>query len=488
MAATNPPCPQGSGQSNQGESAVSAGQPVQPPLEFIPVHYRPWVVRSSYALLPLVLRLRLQPWLPAGIGPVTCSNPEVLADYFHRFQAGELRLLMAFRHSQVDDPLCLSYLFSRLIPTAARRHGISLKPPIHSFFMYDRGMPLWAGRWLGWFFSSMGGIPVRRGRRLDLKALKAVRHYLVNGPFPVTIAPEGATNGHGEVISPLEPGTAQVAFWAVEDLHQAQRPQQVLVVPVGLQYFYPRPDWAALDRLLGRLEQDCGLEVPPWENPGQRSPQAYGHRLLTLGHHLLTQMEGFYQRLYGPLPATTDQGRDRLQTLLHKALVVGEAYFKLPSTGSLETRCRRLEEAGWTHIYREDLAAGPHQGCPFNQGLANWMATAAALQVRPMRLVESFVAVRDSYVQGQPSFERLAETSLILFDLVERVKGTRVPRRPQLGRRQAVISLADPINVSQRWSTYQPSRQAAKAAVDQLTQDLQAALEGLILPTGTPPR
>jgi hypothetical protein len=349
--------------------------------------------------------------------------------------------------------------------------------------MYDRGMPLWAGRWLGWFFASMGGIPVRRGRRLDLKALKAVRHYLVNGPFPVTIAPEGATNGHGEVISPLEPGTAQVAFWAVEDLHQAQRLEEVLVVPVGLQYFYPRPDWAALDRLLGRLEQDCGLAALTGENPGQRSPQAYGQRLLTLGHHLLTQMEGFYQRLYGPLPAA-DQGGDRLQTLLHHALLVGEEYFKLPSTGSLETRCRRLEEAGWTHIYRENLSE-PHQACPVDQGLANWMAEAAALQVRPMRLVESFVAVTNSYVEGQPSFERLAETSLILFDLVERVKGTRVPRRPQLGRRQAVISLAAPINVSQRWSTYQPSRQAAKVAVDQLTQDLQAALEGLILPTGS---
>jgi hypothetical protein len=274
-----------------------------------------------------------------------------------------------------------------------------------------------------------------------------------------------------------------VAFWAVEDLHQAQRLEEVLVVPVGLQYFYPRPDWAALDRLLGRLEQDCGLAALTGENPGQRSPQAYGQRLLTLGHHLLTQMEGFYQRLYGPLPAA-DQGGDRLQTLLHHALLVGEEYFKLPSTGSLETRCRRLEEAGWTHIYRENLSE-PHQACPVDQGLANWMAEAAALQVRPMRLVESFVAVTNSYVEGQPSFERLAETSLILFDLVERVKGTRVPRRPQLGRRQAVISLAAPINVSQRWSTYQPSRQAAKVAVDQLTQDLQAALEGLILPTGS---
>lgn len=464
---------------------MSQFQPAQPPLRFIPAHYRAWLVRSSYALLPIVLRLRLQPWLPAGIGPVTCSNPEVLAEYFHQFQAGQIRLLLAFRHSQVDDPLCLSYLFSRLVPQAARRHRIALKPPIHSFFMYDRGMPLWAGRWLGWFFSSMGGIPVHRGRRLDLKALKAVRHYLVEGHFPFTIAPEGATNGHGERTSPLEPGTAQVAFWAVEDLQRAGRSTEVLVVPVGLQYFYPRPGWAALDRLLRRLEADCGLMGQPWVEANPRSPQAWAERLLTLGEHLLTQMEGFYSHLYGPLSAPSEDLDDRLETLLHRALAVGEGYFGLPSTGSLETRCRRLEEAGWTHIYREDMA-DLRQLCPVDRGLADWMAAIAAIQMRPMRLVESLVAVKGDYLQDQPSFERLAETSLILFDLVERVKGTRIPRRPQLGRRHAVISLGEPINVSQRWPSYHPSRQAAKLAINQLTQDLQVALDSLMLPTRRP--
>ncbi len=488
---------------------------IQPRMEFIPPYYREWVVRGGYVVLPLLLRVRLRPWLPVGIWPVTCKNPEVLAALFHQFQQGKIRLLLAFRHSQVDDPLSLSYLFSRLVPQAARAQGISLKRPIHSFFMYDRGMPLWAGKWLEWFFASMGGIPVHRGRRLDLKALKAVREHLVNGPFPVTIAPEGATNGHGEVISPLEPGTAQVAFWGVEDLHKAQRPEPVILLPVGLQYVYPDPNWGALHRLLSQLEADCGLTVQSLSTTATATD--YYQRLLTLGHHLLGQMEQFYARFYGgpwpemgggsqkkeppkelslesltgsptelptELPTAISPGAiaQRLKPLLNRALEVGEQFFGLPHNGTPESRCRRLEEAGWMHIYREDIGHPDHLA-PFDRGLANWMAEAASLHLRHMRLVESFVAISGNHAGENPSFERLAETSLILFDLVERVKGTAVPKRPQLGRRQAIITLSQPINVSDRWPTYNQSRRTAKAAVEALTHDIQQALTALIEPT-----
>ncbi|MBE9158679.1 1-acyl-sn-glycerol-3-phosphate acyltransferase [Nodosilinea sp. LEGE 06152] len=474
----------------------------QPPLGFIPPRYKPWVVQGCYIVLPLMLRLRLRPWLPAGIWPVTCHNPEVLAECFRQFQTGKIRLLLAFRHSQVDDPICLSYLFSRLVPRAARQKGFRLKRPLHSFFMYDRGMPLWAGRWLGWFFAAIGGIPVHRGRRLDLKALKAVREQIMTAPLPVTIAPEGATNGHGEVISDLEPGTAQLAFWAVEDLQKAERPEQVLLLPVGLRYIYPRPDWAALNRLLSQLEADCGLPVQSFSDPAGTAAEAYYPRLLGLGQHLLTRLEGFYQRFYGLTPTEFEAVNSdpsnpgssnlgpsnpdpvgelgqRLSHLLNGALAVGERFFALPSTGTLVTRCRRLEEAGWSYIYREDIN-DLGQLSPFDRGLADWIAAAATLQMQHMRLAESFVAVSGHYVKDKPSFERFAETTLILFDLVERVKGTRVPKRPQLGTRQAVISLGEPMNISDRWPDYAQSRRSAKAAVEGLTKDIQAALEELI--------
>ncbi|MBE9136033.1 1-acyl-sn-glycerol-3-phosphate acyltransferase [Nodosilinea sp. LEGE 07088] len=460
----------------------------QPPLGFIPPSYKPWVVQIGYMLLPLMLRLRLRPWLPAGIWPVTCANPEVLAECYRQFQAGEIRLIMAFRHSQVDDPMCLSYLFSRLVPRAARQRGFKLKRPLHSFFMYDRGMPLWAGRWLSWFFAAIGGIPVHRGRRLDLKALKSVREQIMTAPLPVTIAPEGATNGYGEVISDLEPGTAQLAFWAVEDLKKADRPEQVLLLPIGLRYLYPRPDWTALHRLLARLELDCGLPVPSVGHPAPMDTQAYYPRLLALGQHLLICLEQFYQRFYGLAPAADEDGdlnhpgtlTQRLSRLLDASLAVGEQFFNLSSTGSLVTRCRRLEEAEWSYVYREDIA-DLSQIAAVDRGLADWMAAAASLHTRHMRLVESFVAVSGEYVAEKPTFERFAETTLILFDLVERIKGTRVPKRPQLGIRQAVITLGEPMNISDRWPDYAESRRSAKAAVETLTSDIQAALEALIV-------
>ena len=97
-----------------------------------------------------------------------------------------------------------------------------------------------------------------------------------------------------------------------------------------------------------------------------------------------------------------------------------------------------------------------------------------------MRLVESFVAVTDHYVKDKPSFERFAETTLILFDLVERLKGTKVPRRPQMGWRDVTLTIGQPIDVCDRIPDYRQSHKAAKQAVEQLTQDLQTALEKLI--------
>lgn len=434
-------------------------------------------MRTSYALVPLFLRVRLRRWLPAGIWPVTCQNPDVLVKHFEQFQKGNTRLILAFRHSQVDDPLCLAYLFARILPRTARQQGGFLPQPIHTYFMYDRGMPLWAGRWLGWFFSRMGGIPVHRGRRLDLTALKTVREYLLEGQFPMTIAPEGATNGHGEIVSPLEPGAAQLAFWTVEALQKMDRSEQVLIVPVGLRYFYPHPDWQALDRLLTRLEMDAGLS-PHTED--------YYQRLLRLGQYLLTRMEQFYGRYYSGHFTNSQAWNEapealgqRLSQVLEVALEVGENFFGLPSNGSIISRCRRLEEAGWSYIYREDIQA-LRQLPPLEQGLANWLAEEANLHMRHMRLVESFVAVSGHYVQEQPTFERFAETTLILFDLMERLRGVNIPQRPQLGRRHGVITVGEAINVSQRWSDYAPSRRAAKGAIATLTKDLQKSLESLL--------
>jgi 1-acyl-sn-glycerol-3-phosphate acyltransferase len=467
----------------------------QPRLEFIPPRFNPLVLQAGQWFLPIMLRFRLRPWLPAGISHVEAVNVEVLVDLYQQFQAGKIRFLMAFHHPEVDDPLSMFYLVSRAVPRVAREQGIRLQSPIHSHFVYERGMTLWAGDWLGWFFSGIGGIPIHRGKQLDWSGMRSAREIFANGKFPISVAPEGATNGHSEIISPLEPGVAQLGFWCVEDLVKANRPEQVFIVPIGIRYSYVTPPWSKLDWLLGQLEADSGLPVQAIAPSAiDNREEVYYQRLFRLGEHLLSEMEEFYRRFYHQnLPELTSMGIDssaspnqvllaRLQRLLDVALRVSEDYFGLQPHGSVIDRCRRLEEAGWRCIYLDDipdieaLNALP----PLKRGLADWVAEEAELRLRHMRLVESFTAVTGTYVKEKPTPERFAETALVMFDLISRIKGTKIPRRPRLGWRQAHLSVGEPISVSDRWSTYQSSRRAARVAASQLTQDLQTALEKLI--------
>lgn len=462
---------------------------VRPKLDFIAPNFQPWILPLIHWSLPILLKLRLQPWLPAGISQIETINSESLAKLYQKFQDGQIRLLMAFRHCEVDDPLSGLYVLSRAVPQIARQQGIALQLPLHSHFMYDRGMPLWAGSWLGWLFARMGGVPIHRGKSLDWIAIKTIRSLLINGQFPLAVAPEGATNGHSEVVSPLEPGVAQLGFWCVEDLLKANRCETVWIVPIGIQYRYSHPNWRKLDALLCQLEKDCGLPLHQSDREGveDRGEKLYLHRICRLAEHLLVTLENFYRRFYHQkallLPDSTDAELDsnvRLQRLLDTALKVGEQYFALESNGSIIERCRRLEEVGWTYIYRQDISDRKSLSS-LERGLGDWIAQEADLRMLHMRLVESFVAVNSDRLQEKLSFERLAEIALILFDLMARIKHEKVPRRPRLGWRSVRVTIGTPISVSDRWSHYSQSRSAAKQAVADLTQALQIALEKAIV-------
>ncbi|PSB23584.1 glycerol acyltransferase [Stenomitos frigidus] len=462
---------------------------VQPPLEFIPPKLNLTVVKVLQWLLPLIMRSR------TPLRQVEAHNVEVLVDLYRQFQAGKIRLLLAFRHPSVNDPFALATLLTNIVPNVARQQGITLRRPIHAHFMYDRGIPLWAGARMGWLYSRLGGTPIHRGK-VDRVGLRSARDLFANGSLPLAAAPEGATNGHTEIVSPLEPGLSQLAFWCAEDLEKANRSETVLIVPIGIQYRYITPPWHAIDQLLTELEKDAGLTVNPSHaavtgEDGINKDVLYG-RLYRLGENLLSVMEAFYSRFYHQdLAITKDYSTPasdpaatpshaafatRLNALMDAALKVAEQYFNLQPKGSVIDRCRRLEQAGWDYIYREDLKA-IDQVSPLEHGLADRIAEEADLRIWHMRVVESFVAVTGKYVLEKPTVERFAETTLLMWGMVTRIKGGNSFDRPKLGKLKAILTIGQPLSVSDRWDDYKSSRRNAKQAVATLTQDLQTALE-----------
>ncbi|MFK0733970.1 MAG: 1-acyl-sn-glycerol-3-phosphate acyltransferase [Gloeotrichia echinulata GP01] len=455
----------------------------QPPLEFIPPAFNPLFLRFVHLSLPSFIK-----WQTA-ITQIEADNVEVLADLYRQFQDNKIRFLLAFRHPQTEDPYSLGYLLSQLVPKVAQERNIGLESPIHAHFIYDRGIPLWAGSHITWVLSRLGGTPIQRGKA-DWTGLRSARDLFANGKFPIAAAPEGATNSLSEIISPLEPGIAQLGFWCAEDLLKAGRSEQVLIVPVGIKYSYVHPPWNAIAQLLGELEGSAGLPV---NAAGQGNPtlESLYPRLLTLAEHLLFLMEQFYTRFYhqklpdskitsGEISDRNEALAVRLQALMNVALQISEQYFGLLSKGQWNDRCRRVEQAGWNYIFREEYKDIKSLS-PIERALGNRIAEEANARMWHMRLVESFVAVSGNYIRQKPTAERFAETTLILWQMMARLKGEKTFPRPRLGQQRVKLTVGDPLSVSQRFPCYQGGRLGARQAVIDLTNDLQQALEGLIV-------
>lgn len=467
---------------------------VQSGLPPIAPAFSPLVLRLVQGLLPLLLRFRLLPWLPAAITRIDVVNGDQLARCYHRFGRGEVRVILAFRHGEVDDPLLGLHLLGRDLPRRARRLGLPLAGPPHTHFLFDRGMPLWGGRLLGWVLSRLGGLSVHRGRHPDWRALRQSRRLVLEGRFPFAMAPEGATNGHGETIGPLEPGVAQLGVWCVEDLQRDGRGEEVLIVPIALQYVYARPEWGRLKRLMANLEASLGLPSPTGAavsspHPGEET--AAWNRLRRIGEAFLNQLEAFYAgnplRLDRPTVPNVGQTNDsdaRIARLLDRALAVAESRLDVRGAGTPADRCRRLEEAAWRRIHPDDLPPR-HRLPPLRRGLADWAAHEAALAEVHMRLAECFVAVSAHYVPARPTFERTMETTLLLHDAMARIRGDRIPARPRLGARHARITVGPELSVSERRrlapAPGQSTRRAERDLIAGLTEDIRRAFEAALI-------
>ncbi|BAZ45479.1 hypothetical protein NIES4102_25030 [Chondrocystis sp. NIES-4102] len=450
----------------------------QPALEFIPPAYNYCVWKITKKILPWWLNYH------QDIINIKINNASELIELYSQFNAGKMRFLLAFRHPTVTDPACIVQLLWNQLPQIAKQQGKPLKSPVHAHFIYDRGIPLWAGDKIGWILSQLGGTPIRRSS-VDRQGLRSIRDLYLNGVFPMAAAPEGATNGHNEIVSPLEPGIAQFSFWCQEDLQKAQRKEAVAIAPVGIRYFYQTAPWQYLEQLLSQLELESGFSTTANLSlglingvaPTANQEADFYQRLSALALYLLSLMEEFYGKFYQQNLSSQNQDfPSRLQALLNAALMVAEQSLNIPTSGNFSDRCRRVEQAGWNRIYRDDLSTLDTLA-PAQRGLANLIASETQLRLWHMRLVENFVSVTGYYVAQKPSVERFADTILLLWKMIAQLKGESGIKTPYLGKKRVEIIATPPLMISDYWQQYQINR---RGAVNKLTQDLQITLEQAI--------
>ena len=404
-----------------------------------------------------------------------------LVEAYRQHQEGAARLIVAFRHPGVEDGTVVFRLMCGIAGREARRRGVRLRRAPRGYFLFGRDVPEWAGHFLTWMLPLLGAIPVFPGR-FEAKSIATLRRYTTDMPHPIALAPEGQVTYHNERVAALEPGTAQLAFWCLEDLKSQSRSENVVILPVCTSYHYDPRQEKGLLRLLGDTERAVGL-LPLEASPA--GAEAGRHRLyeriLRLQHRLVEVAEDFYRDFYAaPLPRRTgEEGlaalQERMRAVCEAALGVAEHFFHVRPKGDFVQRVFAVRQAGLRCMFREDvedLRALP----PVARALADRVAVEAWMANRHVELVDLLEYLRADYLRPESSFDRFMESGTNLWDLANRLRGGNISGRRNPFPRTARIVVNAPLCVNDRWTQYKANRRQAVAS---LTAEILASFRAV---------
>ncbi len=404
-------------------------------LSFIPPKFNRGMLAFARAIAPFYLRHLL------GLRLEHCEGLKTLADEYRRFQRGDSRLIIVFRHVHVNDAQVIFYLINNLLPKQMRRRGRPLGEPLakrpHAHFLYGRGVPLWAGKGLEFIFSRLGGVPVSH-RKLERESIDIIRSYMSEGRFPVALAPEGQVTYHNRYVYEIEPGFAQLALWTAE----AGGTGEVRVLPISQYYRYGDNPPAVLEKIFGAVEELTGLRSSA-EDPKRR--------LQEYGSALLDRIESFYSRFYHldipPSPAG-EFTRRRVEVLTDAVLALQEKKFgvKAPFNG-FTPRIFTVRQAGWDRIFHLDPARRDERS-RLDISMDDYIASEAFLFTRHLELVDLLSYMRPEYGLESDDPNMWIETALNLHDLSLRIQGGNISNRLEIKPVYVSLYIGEPISLS----------------------------------------
>lgn len=394
---------------------------------FVPPRNSPALLAFTSAALPSLIHLI------AGIRSVRIS-PE---DFHHLEALRYNRAILAPNHPTGHDPLVVMWL-SRM-----------LNQP----FNYLCAREVLVGP-KGWLLNQLGTYSVIRGVP-DRESLKMTRTLLAEYSRKVVIFPEGEIYEHNDTLLSFQSGIAQIGFWTLDDLVKHQQEPNLPVLPIAIKYRTAEVARTAIERSLTALETALSL--------GSKTGLSSYQRLLRIGDKVLGSLEqdlGVQAEPGAGLPQRV--ATCRLAMLRRVAKSVGtDLDNRLPAQDQLHQLFNQLRS--WVGLLPPDHS-------DYDERLYRRKMEIAAPIFRDLYRLQNFIAVTGDYIAAEATAERFLE---VLNRLEVEVFGEV---RNKVSR-EALVRIAKPIRLEERYDDYKRNRRDTVAAV---TRELETTIRQLL--------
>lgn len=408
-------------------------------------------------------------------------NPEPMVKALKSAMDGKSRLILAFRHPYGEEPQFLSYLFLKLMAKEFKKLDLELPGQPWLRFIHGYEVPRWGGALIRAVLPRMGALPVHHSK-MDREGLERIRSSLMNGPWPVALAPEGQVSYNARTLPRLEQGVVRLGLDAVKKLKEGGQAMgqalgqglDIVLLPLSIRLRYSQKAQASLDKNLRLAERLLRLYAGGLQAGGlqaHNSGSGLAGRIIAIRDSSLELAEKFY----GLKPGSNSVSA-RIESLVLGAINTAEQILGLPEgSGHDIDRVYRIRQEGWDRIFvagREEIL---NSGL-LAETLMNRKTGEAWYAMRHMEMADLgwYYAKLDHEGFAEDGFESMVEYAQNVLDFCNRLLGGNFNSRVQIKPRFVQFLPALPINLTEIEKGYDGDRKKSVAAA-------QAVLESAFL-------
>jgi hypothetical protein len=400
-----------------------------------------------------------------GMAKILLRGDTVVFDAFKRALSKKSRCIIAFRHPDGREPQLLAWFFLFKLKALAAKKKVRFERRPHAVFVYGYEVVRWGGALARVFMPNLGAIPIHH-TKIDSKGMARIYGAILDGEYPIALAPEGQVSYCADSLPRLEHGVIRIGFQAASRLADKKTDCPLEILPLSVHYRYGRGGKAAMEKLLKKIEKFCGF------SRRETGHLSFTERLCKCRDFILEVNESRY-RVKSDSSFTFEQ---RLERVVISALETSERLLGIRSEGDFFQRLYKVRHVCWDRIFLPgtdglkkvprvkravmDLGAGEAWHIARHQELADfgWYFR------HPLPAEDTALHQKIEYVQN-------------LWDFANRTMGGAFSNRVNIPVEKVIIKAAPVINLSERLGRYKENK---KAAVADATEDLERAFLGCI--------
>ena len=413
---------------------------------------------SKFVIFLCRLLGRLYLFIFLGVAKMVLQGEQRLFTAFKRALAGESRCIIAFRHPNGGEPQLLTWFFLFKLKKLAARHGVKFVRWPHAVFVYGYEVTRWGGWVARFIMPNVGAMPIHHSK-MDTIGMARIYKAIVNGPYPLALAPEGQVSYTTDSIPRLEPGVIRIGFNAADRLAETGSDCPVEVLPVSVHFRFGSWGKLTLELLLRKIEKCCGF-------PREKEIHLV-ERLRRCRDHILEANEERYKIV----KEDSDSFEMRLERVTNAALETSERMLGIKGEGDFFARMYKVRQLCWDRIFLPDVDNFEPM-TKIKQNVLNLMAGEAWYISRHMELVDFGWYFRVQIPAEDTVFHKKIEYTQNLWDFASRTMGGAFKDRVSIFPRKVIIQAGPVINLSERLSDYKKDK---KAVIEKSMADLEKA-------------